>query len=260
MDYEADMMSPVRDSDRFQEVVRRAASQLVSLETIGGANFVTTPLLYASGAYVVVRVERAGSDFFVSDFGAGHEEAQHMAGEIIYKRVARSVAESNGVRFDSHSFFELVVSEGQLAGAIAAIANSSQEAVNTTAIKLSERTFRNESEVLHQRLNSIFDSRHVAKDVHIIGASNTEWHVASLVTINNRKVAFEAVTKHPNSVVFAAAKFGDLARLDGAPGRVAVVASKKLLGTYLGVLSHNARVIEQAAQDSVYHRLVEDAA
>jgi len=254
------MMSAVRDSERFQEVVRCAAAQLVALEVIGGASYVTTPLLYASGAYVVVRVERSGNDYFVSDFGAGYEEAQQMAGEAVYKRVARSVAESNGVKFDSFSFFELVVSDGQLPGAIAAIANSSQEAVNITAMKLSERTFRDDSEVLHQRLNSIFDPRHVAKDVHITGASNTEWHVASLVTINDQRVAFESVTKHPNSVVHAAAKFGDLARLDDAPGRVAVVASKKLLGTYLGVLSHNARVIEQGAQDTVYQRLVQNAA
>ncbi len=253
-------MSAVRDSDRFQEVVRSAAAQLVSLEVIGGASYVTTPLLYASGAYVVVRVERSGSDFFVSDFGAGYEEAQQMAGEATYKRVARSVAVSNGVNFDSFSFFELIATEGQLGGAIAAIANCSQEAVNITAMKLSERTFRDESELLHQRLNSIFDPRYVAKDVHILGSSNTEWHISSLVTINERKVAFESVTKHPNSVVHAAAKFGDLALLDGAPGRVAVVASKKLLGTYLGVLSHNARVIEQSAQDTVYQRLVQDAA
>lgn len=254
------MMIARQDSDKFQEVVRAAAAQLVSVSTVAGGVYVTVPLMYASGAYVVVRIERSSTDYFVSDFGAGFEEAQLMGGETIFKRVARSIAESSGVKFDSYSFFEVIASEEQLTGAIATIAGASQEAVNVTAMKVSERTFRDDSDILHQRLNSIFQPRHVARDVHIVGASNTEWHVTSLVTFDNRKVAFEAVTTHPNSVVFAAAKFSDLARLDDAPKRVAVVSNKKNLGTYLGVLSHNARVIERNAQDSVYQRLVLDAA
>ncbi|MCB1466094.1 MAG: hypothetical protein KDK08_02820 [Rhizobiaceae bacterium] len=249
-----------KDSDRFQEVVRATAAQLVSHELIAGGNYITTPLMYASGSYVVVRVERSGADYFVSDFGAGFEEAQLIGGDATYRRVARTIAEANGVDFDNYAFFAILASEGQLAGAIATIANSSQEAVNVTSMKVAEKTHRDDNAILYDRLTSIFTSKMVAKDAHLIGASNTEWHISSLVTIDNRQVAFEAVSKHPNSVVFAATKFGDLARLKRAPGRVAVVTSKKALGTYLGVLSHNANVIERKVGDSVYQRVIEDAA
>ncbi len=248
------------DSQRYQEVVRSAAQQLVAIEHVPNGTYVRTPLLYASGSYVVIRVDSGGGEFFVSDFGAGFEEAQLLGAATTYKRIAKSVAEANGVGFDSFAFFAMTVSESQLPGAIAAIANCSQEAVNITSMRVSERVLRDDNEELYERLRDIFSLNAIAKDAHIIGASNTEWHVASLVTIQQKQVAFEAVSKHPHSVVYAAAKFGDIARLPNAPGRVAVVASKKTLGTYLGVLSHNANVIERKVEDRIYHRLLESAA
>lgn len=253
------MVLATRDSEKFQGVVRAAAAQLVSHEFISGANYVTTPLMYASGGYVVIRVEQASDDFFVSDFGAGFEEAQLINGEQIYRNVAKSVAESNGVGFDSYAFFILKVTADQLPGAIATVANSSQEAVNITSMKVSERKHRDDNSVLFDRLATVFGRRSIAKDAHIVGASNTEWHVSSLVTVNSRQVAFEAVSKHPNSVVHAAAKFSDIARINKAPGRVAVVVNKKSLGTYLGVLSHNANVVERRSEDRVFHRLMDFA-
>ncbi|RNF33976.1 hypothetical protein [Paracoccus methylarcula] len=253
------MTVKTRDSNTFQDVVRAAASQLVSHELISGGHYVTTPLMYASGGYVVIRVEQAGDEFLVSDFGAGHEEASLINGETIFKKVARSIAEANGVQFDSYSFFVLRVSKEQLPGAIATIANSSQEAVNITAMKVSERKHRDDNTILYERLSSVFGRASIARDAHILGASNTEWHVSSLVTVQNHSVAFEAVSKHPNSIVHAAAKFSDIARINDAPGRVAVVSNKKALGTYLGVLAHNANVIERRVDDQVYQNLLEAA-
>lgn len=253
------MAVKVRDSDRFQEVVRTAAAQLVSHEVIEGAHYITTPLMYASGGYVVVRVEQTSGDYFVSDFGAGREEAQLINGERIYAHVAKEIAAANGIGFDSYSFFVVQVSSDRLPGAIAAVANASQEAVNITALRVSETKHRDDNAVLYERLASVFGRNSVARDASVIGASNTEWHVTSLVSTGRKHVAFEAVSKHPNSVVHAAAKFSDIARMDLAPGRVAVVANKKALGTYLGVLSHNASVIERAAESRVYQRVMEAA-
>ena len=253
------MVVRVKEHERFQEVVRSAASQLVSCDLISGATYVTTPLMYSSGSYVVVRVEQAADEYFVSDFGAGHEEAQLINGEHIFRKVSAGVAEANGVGFDSYAFFVLKVSAAQLPGAIATIANSSQEAVNITAMKVSERKHKDDNSVLFDRLSDVFGRKSIARDAHIVGASNTEWHVSSLVTVESRQVAFEAVSKHPNSVVHAAAKFSDIARIKRAPGRVAVVPNKNALGTYLGVLSHNASVIERRSDDSVFHRLMEAA-
>ena len=253
------MIIKAKNSDMFQDVVQGAAAQLVSHEVIAGAHYVKTPLMYASGGYVVIRVEQGGDDFIVSDFGAGYEEAQLLGGSITYKHVAKSVAETNGVQFDSFSFFALTVSKEQLPGAIATIANSSQEAVNITALKVSERKHRDDSAILYDRLSDVFGRQSIAKDAHIVGASNTEWHISSLVTVQRRQVAFEAVSKHPNSIVHAAAKFSDIARITRSPGRVAVVTNKKALGTYLGVLSHNANVIERRVDDRVYESFFEAA-
>jgi hypothetical protein len=254
------MTLAAKDSERFQDVVRSAAAQLVTLESSRDGCYITTPVMYVSGAFVLVRVERSGRDYLVSDFGAGCEEARLMGGEPTFRRVARTVAEAAGVGFDSFAFFALLVSEDQLPGAIASIANASQEAVNVTALKLAERTHRDDNEVLFERLAGIFSPRSVARDAQLVGASNTQWHVSSLVSVEGRQVAFEAVSKHPNSIVFAATKFGDLARLNRPPGRVAVVASKKVLGTYLGVLSHSAKVIERRVEDGVFQSLIDEAA
>ena len=224
-----------------------------------GDHYVRTPLMYASGAYVVIRVGNAGDEYLVSDFGAGHEEASLMGGGRTYKSVAKSVAEANGVGFDSYSFFVLKVSRDQLPDAIATIANSSQEAVNITALKVSERKHRDDNVILYDRLTTVFGRKSIARDAHIVGASNTKWHVSSLVTNQRQQVAFEAVSKHPNSVVHAAAKFSDIARIKRAPVRVAVVSNKKALGTYLGVLAHNANVIERNVDDRVFQSFLEAA-
>jgi hypothetical protein len=255
-----DMNISAKEAQEIQDVVRLAVAQLVGVESVAGAHFVTTPLMYASGGYVVVRLEQNGDNFFVSDFGAGYEEALLMGGDAIYRRLAKGIAESAGVGFDNSAFFVLTAHREQLVGAIAAIANASQEAVSVTAIKVAERRQKDNTELLIDRLRSVFEPRFVARDVELVGASNTKWHLTSVVTVQERKLAFESVGQHPNSVIYAAAKFGDLARLQDAPGRVAVVSDKKALGTYLGVLSHSANVIEQKVSDQVYKRLLEQAA
>ena len=94
---------------RLEEVVRNAASQLVSTEIIAGGCYIATPLLYPDGSYVVVRVEGNGDDYFVSDFGSGLEEAEMMGGGHMYRRVGQSIADKTGAGFDRQSFFALVV-------------------------------------------------------------------------------------------------------------------------------------------------------
>lgn len=248
------------NSDSFQKVVHSAAQQLVKYELISDSFYITTPLMYSSGAYVIIRVESIGADYIVSDFGAGFEEAQMIGGDVTYRHVAKNIADACGIQFDSFSFLALRISGGQLAGAIATIANASQEAVNTTSLKVAEQKHQDRNEILYKHLVRVFSSSSVDRDAHIAGASNTEWHISSLVSVQGHKVAFEAVSKNRNSVVHAAAKFGDLARVDQAPGRVAVVSNKKSLGTLLGVLSHTASVIERSADDEVYRHLLLSAA
>jgi ribosomal protein L7Ae-like RNA K-turn-binding protein len=55
-------------------------------------------------------------------------------------------------------------------------------------------------------------------------------------------------------------KFQDIALLGvDAPARIAVVPERKELGTYLGVLSQSAKVVDEGASDETLRRLAEAA-
>ncbi len=255
------MVASMRNTAAFRETVESAARQLVSVEEVSGAQHVATPLMYVSGASVVVRVEAAGSEYIVTDFGAGHQEAEWLGGEHIYRRAARAIAETTGVAFDHFAFIVARVSRDQIAGAIASVANCSQEAVLITSTRVAEKRAKDDAAELYDRLSDLFTPRAVTRDAHLVGASSTEWHVASLVRLDDRQVAFEAVTKHPNSIVYAATKFSDLSRLRNPPGRIAVVHRKAELRTYLDVLSQSSSdVIEHGSRDAIFLGAVKQAA
>jgi hypothetical protein len=104
-------------------------------------------------------------------------------------------------------------------------------------------------------LVKVFTPLNVNRDVQITGASNTSWHVANVVRLERKITVFEPVSNHPNSITTATAKFHDIARLEDAPNRVAVVHDKKAFGTYLGVLSQAASVVTQDIPDTTLRRL-----
>lgn len=241
----------------FNETVEHVAREIVATHHRGGSSFISTPLLYPSGATVVVRIDDGHPTFFVSDFGMGYNEAEMMGGGNIYSRHARTVADIAGVGFDNQAFFVIQASREQLPGAVVTIANCSQEAVAIVAHRIAERRISDESEFLYQRLESLFSPKAVTRDAEIVGASNTKWPVAALVQLGRRGAIFEPVVNHRTSVVTAAAKFHDIARLEHSPARVAVVHKKADFGTYLGVLSQAASVINDDASDAAYRKVAE---
>lgn len=242
------------DPDTFRKAVDQAHRQLLTVDHRGGASFVKLPILYPSGSTVVIRVTDAHPQFFVTDNGAGYDEADFMGGSSIYSRYAKPIAENAGVSFDSHAFFVLEATREQLPAAIVTVANCSQQAAALTAYKLAERKFSDDTDELYQRLVRVFPQRKVAKDVEIVGQSNTRWHVATLVT-GPRAVIFEPVSKHHSSVFAATTKFHDIAQAEEAPERVAVVRRKEDFKTYLAVLSQAANVIERDVPDETIQRL-----
>lgn len=249
-------------SNRFAEVLEAVARELVTVDHRADGAFISTPLLYPSGASVVVRVETIGNDqYFVSDYGLGFSESDMIGATTQFKSQAPAIAENAGVYFDSNAFFVARVTHSQLAGAVATIANCSHEAVAVASMKLAEKRFSDDAESLHKRLVSLFTEKHVAKNVEITGASQTRWHVANLVRITSHKdisehvTIFEPVTKHHVSIAAAVTKFHDIARLERAPRRVAVVARKADFGTYLSVLSQAADVVAKDVSDTTIRRL-----
>ena len=226
------------------EVIEDAVPRLVSTAHMPEGSYVTTPLLYPSGSSVVIRVSGGQDRFFVTDFGLGRTEAEMMGGERIFSRNAQQVASAAGVGFDQNAFFAIEVPRDRIAGAITAIANCSLEAVIVTAFRISERASAAASELMVDQLEAAFGQPAVLRHDKVVGASNHEWEFSASVTINARKSLFEVATKHPNSVAAVSTKMNDVARLEHAPRRIIMVHRKEEFGTLLGVLSHNANIIE----------------
>jgi hypothetical protein len=93
----------------------------------------------------------------------------------------------------------------------------------------------------------------------VLGASSTQWRVAAIVKVGKKPAIFDAVASQHTSVFAASAKFHDIALIEQAPIRIAMVKKKADLGTYLGVLAQAANVVEQDISDTVLHRLAEAA-
>jgi hypothetical protein len=244
---------------RFRATVDAVTRELVGVEYHSGSAFVRTPLIYPSGAGVVIRVAGGAERFHVTDLGLGYQEAELMGTSLVYARHARSIAESAGIKFDSEAFFVVEAARAQLAGAIATVANCSHEAVALAAYKMAERSSSDIGEQLYERLVKIFTSSKVLRNAPIYGASNIEYHVSSLVRVSKTPAVFEPVANHPTSIAFANSKFHDLALLEQPPIQIAIVRKKKDLGTYHNLLAQVAHVVEADVSDDTIFRLAEAA-
>jgi hypothetical protein len=214
----------------------------------------------------VVRIQQGDGRYFVSDWGLGYQDSDLYGAGAYYTKHARPIAEKAGVGFDNQAFFIVEATRDQLAGAVVTIANCSQEASIRAADALAEKTFEDSTNRLYERLIIVFAggakrTKIVSKNVRIVGHSATEWPVATLVNppASTRPTIFEPVNKHHSSVAHATMKFHDIALLDNAPTRVAVVHKKGEFGTYLSVLSQAASVIDEDVPDDTLIRLAKAA-
>jgi len=238
------------------DVVDETLRRIASAEHFSQGSLAKLPLLYPSGASVVVQITEVQDRCFVTDMGLGFQEAEMIGATRQYVGFAESLAASAGVKYDGRSVFIAEVPRDRLAGAMITIANCSQQAANLAAMKIAEKTDSDAKEELFERLRIIFPDESVEKDAPIVGASSHKWKVSVLVAGKQGQAIFEAVTQHHVSIVSAAAKFGDIARLETPPPRIAVVRNKAALGDYLGVIAPAASsVIEFAAANDTYRLL-----
>ncbi len=234
----------------------RVTRALSSARVNSDGVFVNTPLLYPSGSSVVIRIHNLDGRFFVSDMAQAQQEAEMMGAERTFQHHAPTIARQAGIGFDRQSFFVTEVSEPQITGAVTAVANCSCEAATVVAYKLAENKNDDYLDRLYDKLDHVFGRDRVQKDVELAGASSTKWHLAAEVHgSSNRSYLFDFVSPHPNSIAAAVTKFGDIAELDDAPDRVAVVQDQKKLGTRLTVLARTASVIELDAPDATYQKI-----
>jgi hypothetical protein len=246
-------------NQKLADVVDLVAREIVSTEHIGSGSLIKTPLMYPSGAAVVVQITQHGERFFVSDMGQGHQEAEMIGASILYANSAKGLAEHFGIRFDNQAFFVAEANREQLAGATTIVANCSSEAAALAAYKAAERKFEEDADKLYRKLVATFSKSEVERDVDFVGSSAHKWPVAALVRHRHNVALFEPVSKNHISVVNAAAKFHDIARLEHPPKRIAVVNKKADMGEYLNLLSQAATVVEYEVPKETLVELAEAA-
>jgi hypothetical protein len=240
----------------FREVVDSVSRALADARHEHDASYISLPVLYPSGSMAVVRIEpHQDGRFLITDMGLGFQEADLLGGAKVFGHAASAIAAHAGVKMDRHAFLLTDVRREQLVGAVSIIAACSQEAVQLTAFKLEERKRADAADRLHERLTRLFTPAKVARDAEILGASNTPWHVSTLVTTDGHKAVYEPVSDHHNSIAAALTKFVDLAQLEQSPARIAVVRNKQALGTRLSLIATAANVVEEAVSDQTLERL-----
>lgn len=236
--------------------VEEAVKKLVRIEEFIGATLVSMPVLYPSGASVMLEISGDHDQYFVSDRAGGYLEAELMGGQRIYAREAARAASGAGIGFDGRNMFFAEAQMSSLPAVMKVVAHCSQIAANSCALRMSEKIKSDIGQRLYERLVAVFSEPRVARDVEVVGASTHDWRVSAVVSGPHKKVVFDAVTPHPTSAVWTAAKFGDIARLDPPPSRVAVVSSRKDVGDMIGVISPSATaIIELTASNDAFERL-----
>lgn len=245
------------ETREFEEAIALATAQLVSVRHESSGSFVTTPLMYPSGGSVVVWVARTPPYFMVSDYSFGARECDIMgADRRQYLHHAEPIADAAGVELGKDGTFQVLVSEGQLQGAIKAVAGASQEVAYKYATRVHKRQLADARQVLVHRLGRLFGASAVAKEIEFKGASTSSWQIDAQVMQGDDIALFETVTPWFPSVASAMAKFGDIKLLENPPARNAVLGQKDGFGSWLTALAQNGNVIQASANDNAYSRAV----
>lgn len=237
----------------LSSVAEDMARSLAFAQNTGGQQQIVTPLLYPSGACVVLRLDVSREGYFVSDAGAGRREAELMGGDRIYGRIAAEQAKRHSVNFDSDLVFDIEVPMEALVTAAIAVANASKDAVRDTAEKLSERKADAQRERLWRTLFGIFPRDRVFENVEFSGRSEI-WKFDALVQMD-RPLLFHTVAPSSISVQSAVARFLDV-KDNGGNETVRVSVATSLHQTpHLQLLTRISRVVEIDAPRAQYEQL-----
>lgn len=237
------------------DVADAAARQLVSVRHCGSSTFINLPLIYPSGSFVTVKLDRVYAGFRVSDNGFAYRELESVGAQRSFPRVAASAAEAELLECNRRAIFVEVSDASQVVRAITDVAMASWQVADRVISRIADQEEADIAEHLQERLSRIFGEDSVKPQHKLVGSSTTEWEISAVVQLPNKQVGFHAVSNHQNSVFRTSTAFRDLASLDRPPVLVAVVHSKSDLGPkLLGLLAQAGRVIEDEQPDKAYSR------
>jgi hypothetical protein len=248
-------MDQIETKGSLAEIAEQVARGLSKASMLAGRAFIRTAVLFPSGSTVVaVLHDEGGGRFRVSDLGQGLEEADMLGIAPAFRSQAAEIAVRSGIVFDGHAFVLTGAFVDQLVGAVMAVANASSRALERAMLGTENRRSRAAVDKLVTRLTHVFPRAKIDREVKIRGDSTHAWAFDAEVTTNSGHAVFDIVTPYPTSIAFAATKFQDLARLEDAPARFAIVHRKASFGDLLAVIAQAAQVMEDDAPDSVFRR------
>ena len=234
--------------------VREALARIATVRDTDGRMLVNLPIMYPSGAMAVVEVVRNQDRYWVSDMGHGLLEAEFMAADTYYGRVAHKVADEFGVDFDGNSIFALWVTEGRLEAAIICVANASNRACAEAIRQASEVHARRQNERIFTRIVKVFGERFVTKSAPISGA-HASWEAHNVVALpNERRAVFEFMSEHQNSVSSKFLMFTDIRKAHSDYSLNAVVRSIDGLDEKAQLVGDIANFVEIKASDEVFRQ------
>ncbi|MFX0543177.1 hypothetical protein ACEWPM_015795 [Roseovarius sp. S4756] len=229
--------------------VKKALSRISAVRGLDGRLVVDVPVMYPSGATVVVEVERNGDRFWVSDMGHALVETEFVAAQDFFSSAARTAADEYGVGFDGHSMFALWVPEGRLEAAIVCVANASNSACSEAIRAASDAKGRKANEHIFERIQSVFGPKIVAKTADIQGR-HAHWEAHNVVIFpNSQKAIFESMSMHSNSISSRFLMFSDIKAADDAVSLNAMVKDLERLDEKAQMVGDVANIIALSAGD-----------
>lgn len=244
------------ESQELKGRVSEVAERLMSFRNSdGGKVMIDVPVTYPSGASVVVEVEQNADQVWVSDMGMGLVEAEMMAAHDSYQRLARARADEFGVKYDNSAMFVIWVPSGRLEAAVVCVANASAQASADAVRHAAEAQSRRQSDVVYERIRSVFGEQAVSRSVEIHG-KRSAWEAHNVVHFpNSGRAVFEPMTMNPNSISSKFLMFSDLREASAEHYSLnAVIQDEKHLDEKAKMVGDVANIIRLSAHDRVFRQ------
>lgn len=236
--------------EKLSKAVDQAVGQLFRTEHFLSASVVALPLTYPSGASVLLEVSGQRDRYFVCDRGGAFQEAELMGAVRQFKADAQRLAQDAGIKFDGREMFVAEVPRDALPGAFTVVANCSQLAASLAALAASNRGADEAIDLLYWRLSKLMPTASIDKKAEVRGASTHKWSVDIAVANDNTRAVFDVIADHYHSLTSTATKFFDIARLEYAPRRIAVVRHYKPFKDLINVVAAaSSSVVELDASE-----------
>ncbi|WP_330083776.1 hypothetical protein [Methylocystis iwaonis] len=237
----------------FKDAVESAAKDLVRVQEIGGSLYLNLPIIYPDGSFVTVKLDQSAGGITVSDAGFAYREAEDVGAHRSFRRTANKIAEDYGIIVGDRAVSTEATID-QIERAVADVAMASWRIATVITEKAMEEDESELSAELSSRLRSVFGVEKVVEGAKLTGFSTSEWPVSAIVTIDDHKTIFQAVTSHPNSIYKASTAFRDIAATQAKLSLVSFVRSKAALGPKLALLAPS-RIVEESQSDEQIWKL-----